>query len=396
MARMGLADLHVEEERVLVRVDFNVPLKDGAVADDTRIRAALPTIRHLLERRARVVLMSHLGRPKGERKPGLSLAPVAARLGELLGFEVPLASDCVGEAAGAQIARLEPGRALLLENLRFHAAETKNEGGFADQLAALAEVYVNDAFGTAHRAHASTVGVPARVPKKAAGFLLEKEIEFLGKLLATPAPPFVAVLGGAKVSGKITVIENLLPRIDTLLIGGAMMFTFWKARGLSVGASLVEEDHVGTAEAVLTRATELSKEIVVPTDCVVTADLEAAPPGRVAREGEIGGEEMGVDIGPETQRRFAERIAQAKTLFWNGPMGVFEKEPYAAGTLAIAEAFASATDGGAVSVVGGGDSVAAVKQTGLGGRISHVSTGGGASLEFVEGKTLPGIAALEE
>ena len=396
MARMGLADLHVEEARVLVRVDFNVPLKDGAVADDTRIRAALPTIRHLLDRRARVVLMSHLGRPKGERKPGLSLAPVAARLGELLGFEVPLASDCVGDAAGAQVARLEPGRALLLENLRFHAAETKNEGGFADQLAALGEVYVNDAFGTAHRAHASTVGVPARVPEKAAGFLLEKEIEFLGKLLATPAHPFVAVLGGAKVSGKITVIENLLPRIDTLLIGGAMMFTFWKARGLSVGASLVEEDHVGTAGGVLTRATELSKEIGLPTDCLVTADLEAAPPGRVAREGEIGGEEMGVDIGPETQRRFAERIAQAKTLFWNGPMGVFEKEPYAAGTLAIAEAFASATDSGAVSVVGGGDSVAAVKQMGFGGRISHVSTGGGASLEFVEGKMLPGIAALEE
>ncbi len=255
---------------------------------------------------------------------------------------------------------------------------------------------MNDAFGTAHRAHASTVGVPARVPKKAAGFLLEKEIEFLGKLLATPAHPFVAVLGGAKVSGKITVIENLLPRIDTLLIGGAMMFTFWKARGLSVGASLVEEDHVGTAGGVLTRATELSKEIGLPTDCLVTTDLEAAPPGRVAREGEIGGEEMGVDIGPETQRRFAERIAQAKTLFWNGPMGVFEKEPYAAGTLAIAEAFASATDSGAVSVVGGGDSVAAVKQMGFGGRISHVSTGGGASLEFVEGKTLPGIAALEE
>ncbi len=395
MAREALADLHVEEERVLVRVDFNVPLRDGAVADDTRIRAALPTIRHLLDRRARVVLMSHLGRPKGERKPGLSLAPVAARLGELLGFEVPLASDCVGDAVGAQVARLEPGRALLLENLRFHAAETKNEGGFADQLAALAEVYVNDAFGTAHRAHASTVGVPARVPKKAAGFLLEKEIEFLGKLLATPAHPFVAVLGGAKVSGKITVIENLLPRIDALLIGGAMMFTFWKARGLSVGASLVEEDHVGTAEAVLARATELSREILVPTDCVVTVDLEAAPPGRVAREGEIASEEMGVDIGPETQRRFAERISQAKTLFWNGPMGIFEKEPYAAGTLAIAEAFASATDGGAVSVVGGGDSVAAVKQMGLGERISHVSTGGGASLEFVEGKTLPGIAALE-
>ncbi len=394
MPRKALTDLSLQDRRVLVRVDFNVPLDGTVVKDDTRIQAALPTIRHLLDHGARVVLASHLGRPKGVRKEELSLAPVAVRLGELLGFEVPLAPDCVGPEAEAAAARVAPGHVLLLENLRFHAAETKNDPGFARQLAALADVYVNDAFGTAHRAHASTAGVAEFVAEKAPGFLLEKEIRFLGELLTEPERPFLALLGGAKVSGKIEVIENLLPRVDALLVGGAMMFTFWRARDLATGRSLVEEDRVEVARGLLERAAELGKEIILPVDCVVTDDLEAGAPGRVTAAGDLGDGEIGVDIGPATRERFAEKIASARTIFWNGPMGVFEKAPYAAGTLAMAKAVAGATAGGAVSVVGGGDSVAAVRQMGLADRVSHVSTGGGASLEFMEGKTLPGIAAL--
>ncbi len=396
MPRNAMKDLEVAGKRVLVRVDFNVPLGEGStVADDTRIQAALPTIRHLIEREARVILMSHLGRPKGQRKEELSLAPVARRLGELLGFDVPLAPDCVGDEAAAGVADLAPGRVLLLENLRFHAAETENDAGFARQLAALADVYVNDAFGTAHRAHASTAGVPELIQQKAAGFLLEKEIRFLGELLGSPGTPFVALLGGAKVSGKIEVIENLLPRVDRLLIGGAMMFTFWRAQGASTGASLVEEDLIEVARSLIAKAEEMHKELVLPRDCLATTDLEGAAEPRVAEKGRLERDEMGVDIGPATRELFAQKIAGAKTIFWNGPMGVFEKEPYAEGTLAMARALARATDEGAMSVVGGGDSVSALKKMGLDERIAHVSTGGGASLEFLEGKTLPGIAALE-
>ncbi len=396
MARKALTDLSIHDRRVLVRVDFNVPLAAGAVADDTRIQAALPTIRHLVGERGRVILMSHLGRPKGERKPEFSLSPVAEVLRQHLSCPVAFAEDCVGGGAEEKVDQLESGEVLLLENLRFHAGETKNDEAFARALAAHADCYVNDAFGTAHRAHASTAGVPALVAEKAPGFLLEKEIRFLGQLLEEPKRPFVALLGGAKVSGKLEVIESLLPRIDCLMIGGAMMFTFWRAQGRETGRSLVEEDLVEVAGRILKEAGKQGKEIVLPSDCVVTEDIEAGLPGKVVAAGRLAPEEMGVDIGPDTRTFFADRIGEAKTVFWNGPMGVFEKEAYAAGTLAMAEAAANATDAGATTVVGGGDSVAAVKKMGLAERISHVSTGGGASLEFVEGKTLPGIAALDQ
>ena len=395
MPRKALGDLNVAGRQVLVRVDFNVPLKEGTVVDDTRIRAALPTITHLLEHGAKVVLMSHLGRPKGERKSELTLAPVADHLATLLGRPARLAPDCVGAEVDDLRAMLSAGDVLLLENLRFHGAETKNEPRFCHELARGAEVYINDAFGTAHRAHASTVGVAGLIDEKAAGFLVEKELAFLGGLLAAPEDPFVAILGGAKVSGKIEVIENLLPKVAQLLIGGAMMFTFWRALGMSTGRSLVEDDLIATAEELLKRAKELGKEIVLPVDCIATRDLEAGAAGRIAEPGQLTAEELGADIGPATRRLFAERIAPARTIFWNGPMGVFEQGAYAAGTLAMATAVADATRAGATSVVGGGDSVAAVKSMGLGEAVSHVSTGGGASLEFLEGKTLPGIAALE-
>ncbi len=395
MARGALTDLAVRGKRVLLRVDFNVPLAAGSVIDDTRIEAALPTIRHLVEAGARVIIMSHLGRPKGERKPEFSLAPVAKALQGKLSCPVSFAPDCVGEETARMAADLEAGGVLLLENLRFHAGETKNDPGFAEALAAHGEVFVNDAFGTAHRAHASTVGVPALIAEKAPGFLLEKEIRFLGRLLESPERPFVALLGGAKVSGKIEVIENLLPRVDTLMIGGAMMFTFWRAQGHATGRSLVEEDLVPVAGRILEQAGDSGKEILLPSDCVVTEDVESGLPGRVATAGHLMAEEIGVDIGPDSRAFFGDRIGGARTLFWNGPMGIFEQASYAAGTLAMAEAAAAATGAGAVTVVGGGDSVAAVNKMGLAGRISHVSTGGGASLEFIEGKTLPGIAALE-
>jgi phosphoglycerate kinase len=390
LAKRAVTDYPVDGKRVFLRVDFNVPLAAGEVADDTRIRAALPTIGYLTERGCRVVLASHLGRPKGQVVPELRLDPVARRLSELLGRPVAKTDDCVGPAATAAAAAVEPGGVLLLENLRFHAEETANDAAFAAALAALAEVYVNDAFGTAHRAHASTVGVP-RVLPGLAGLLMARELEVLGRLLADPARPFVVLLGGAKVSDKIGVIEKMLTVADTLLVGGAMCFPLLAAQGLEVGRSRVEEGTADSARAVLSAAAGSSCEFVLPTDVVVAPEAAAGAPQRVVGVDAIPAGEMGLDVGPATAAAFAERLRSAGTVFWNGPMGLFEVPDFAAGTRTVGEAVAACPG---VSVVGGGDTVSAVRGLGLTGRITHVSTGGGASMEFLEGKALPGVEAL--
>lgn len=388
-------DLH--GKRTFVRVDFNVPLEGDAgarrITDDSRIRAALPTIRYAIEHGARVVLASHLGRPKGKVDPKSSLAPAATRLSELLGRPVALAADCVGAEVEQQVAKLGPGDVLMLENLRFHAEEEKNDPGFAAALATLADVYVNDAFGAAHRAHASTAGMASLVPVRAAGFLLRDEIRHLGALLRSPERPFVAILGGAKVSDKITVIENLLPRVDALLVGGAMAYTFLRAQQIAIGGSRVEEDKVDEARRTLDQAKSRGVTLLLPEDHVIAQKPEAGSPSQTTDGPAIPDGWLGVDIGPRTRARYAAEIAKAKTVLWNGPMGIFEIEAFAGGTLAVAKAVAEARD--AFTVVGGGDSVAAITQAGLADRIKHVSTGGGASLEFLEGQTLPGVAALE-
>jgi phosphoglycerate kinase len=382
--------------RVLVRVDFNVPIQDGEVTDDTRIAAAMPTIRYLLQKKARVILMSHLGRPKGQVNPKYSLRPVATRLERLLRQSVRFADDCVGAETQALAMALQDGDVLLLENLRFHPEEEANDAAFAEKLAALGEIYVNDAFGTAHRAHASTEAVPKRLHPAVAGFLMEKELEYLGRALDAPERPFIAVLGGAKISGKIEVIQALLDRVDRLLIGGAMMFTFMRAQGKPTGRSLVEDDRVGVAREILERAGKSSVDLVLPVDCVASTAVDGSAPGRPVALDALGAEDIGVDIGPSTLRLFGERLRDAKTVVWNGPMGIFEVPAFAAGTLGVAREIADAGGRGAVTVVGGGDSVAAVHQAGLTERFTHVSTGGGASLEFLEGKTLPGVAVLDD
>jgi phosphoglycerate kinase len=386
-----LPDGVISGRRVFMRVDFNVPLTPAkGVADDSRIRASLPTIEHAIKRGARVVLASHLGRPKGPT-PGLSLEPVGARLAELLGREVLLTDEAVGDGARKVVADLREGEVALLENLRFFAGEEANDDGFARQLAAYADVYINDAFGTAHRAHASTAGMIKYVADKGAGLLMMKEIQFLGRLLGDVERPYLAVIGGAKVSDKIGVLENLLGRVDAFLIGGAMANTFLKARGASLGKSKVEEDKLALARAFLKKAEDRGVEVLLPVDLVAAPSLDAAS-GQPVRADAVPDEAMALDIGPQAAAGFGDRIARARTVFWNGPMGVFEKRPFAAGTLAVAQAVANSRG---LTVVGGGDSVAAVNEAGVAARIGHISTGGGASLEFIEGKTLPGIAALE-
>ena len=377
-------------KRVLVRVDFNVPLEKGRVADDTRIRAALPTISYLLDQRCAVILVSHLGRPKGQVVDGLRMAPVAARLAELLGRPIATVDDCVGERAEAAAAAVALGELLLLENVRFHAEETANDPAFAAQLATLAEVYVNDAFGTAHRAHASTEGVAHLLPA-VAGLLMVRELEMLGALLGDPARPFVVVLGGVKVSDKIGVIDKMLDTADAILIGGAMCFAFIRAAGHEVGTSRLEADKGDVAASIAARARVSRCAFELPADIVVAPAPEAGAPAEVVLAGQMPADRMGLDIGPATIAAFRQQIAGAGTIFWNGPMGLFEIDAFAAGTRAVGEAIAAS---GAVTVVGGGDTVSAVRRFGLEDRITHVSTGGGASMEFIEGKALPGVAAL--
>jgi phosphoglycerate kinase len=394
--KLSVADLDVRGKRVLVRCDLNVPLADGEVADDTRIRESLPTIRHLVDARARVILMSHLGRPKGKPKPELTLAPVARALSRALGQDVRMAPDCVGEPVEKMAAALKDGDVLLLENLRFHAEEEGNDAEFARRLARLGDVYVNDAFGTAHRAHASTAGLPAILRPAAAGFLMEKELRFLGAATTSPARPYAAILGGAKISGKIDVVEHLFGKVDAILVGGAMANTFFKARGWEVGRSLVEDDRVELARALLARADRERVRLMLPVDCVVAPEASAGAASEVVAADRMPKELKMLDIGPKTVDEYRRVVLRAKTVLWNGPMGVFETEPFDRGTVGIARALADATAAGATTIVGGGDSAAAVVKAGLADRVSHVSTGGGASLEFLEGKELPGVAVLAE
>jgi phosphoglycerate kinase len=386
----GIDELDLRGKVTFIRVDFNVPIEDGKIGDDTRIRAALPTIQFAREAGARVVLASHLGRPKG-RDPDESLLPVGEHLSELLGVDVMFADDCVGDGVRKNIRDLREGDVLLLENLRFHAEEEKNDEDFARFLADGVEVYINDAFGAAHRAHASTAGMARFVREKAAGFLLKKELDALGGLLKDVKRPFVAVVGGAKVSDKLAVLDNLVKNADAVLIGGAMAYTFLKAKGVPVGKSRVETDKLGMAETILKAAAGRKVSFLLPDDHVVATSFdESAHPETVT---EIKADQMGLDIGPRTRARYREKLLEAKTIFWNGPMGVFEWASFAAGTQAVAQAV---SDSRGVSVVGGGDSVAAINKMNLAARVTHISTGGGASLEFVEGKRLPGVAALEE
>ncbi|MBD3393416.1 MAG: phosphoglycerate kinase [Chitinivibrionales bacterium] len=394
MAKLFIEDLDVSGKRVLVRVDFNVPLDEsGAITNDKRIVASLPTITYLSGRGAKVILMSHLGRPKGERTSEFSLKPVAEDLKGRFPGKVSFVDDCVGDAVAAAVDGLNDGDILLLENVRFYKEETANGGGFAAKLASLGDIYVNDAFGSAHRAHASTEGVTRHIEQCAAGYLMKKELDYLGAAVGNPARPFVAILGGAKISGKIDVIANLLDKVDTLLIGGAMMFTFYKAQGKEIGKSLLEEDKVDLARETLEKAGD---KMVLPVDTIVAETFSNDAPGTAVPVDAIPADTMGLDIGPETIALFTKKLEGAKTIVWNGPMGVFEFDNYAVGTNEIAKVLAACTKKGATTIVGGGDSASAAKKAGVAKQISHISTGGGASLELLEGKELPGVAALSE
>ncbi len=394
---MTVDQLALNGKRVLVRVDFNVPLDEQLnITDDTRIRESLPTIQKIISDGGKAILMSHLGRPKGKPNPQFTLRGAAARLEQLLGKKVSFASDCIGESATNAVASMQNGDCLLLENLRFHAEEEANDPGFAKQLASLGDVYVNDAFGTAHRAHASTVGVTQFLSPCTAGYLMTKELTFLGQAVGNPKRPYVAVLGGSKISGKIDVIRNLLPKCDAILIGGGMMFTFYKALGWEIGKSILEEDKIALAKELLSIAAEKKVTLQLPVDCIAGDSFSNEAKTQICDVKNFPAEWLGLDIGPETMKMFAGHIAVAKTVVWNGPMGVFELEKFAGGTRAIAEAMAQATKKGATTIVGGGDSAAAITEMGYADRVSHVSTGGGASLEFLEGKILPGVAALTD
>lgn len=397
MSKLTIEDVEVKGKKVLMRVDFNVPLENGTVANDKRIRAAMPSIKHVVDNGGKLILMSHLGRPNGEKVPEMSLKPCIPVLNQLLGKNVSFTDDCIGSACEKAVEQMMDGDILLLENLRYYKEETENDVDFAEKLAKLGDIYINDAFGTAHRAHASTEGVTRYFDTCAAGYLLMKELEYLGKVIENPEKPFVAILGGAKISGKIDVISNLLPLVDNILIGGGMMFTFYKAKGLEIGKSLLEEEKIEMARDLLEKGKD---KIIIPEDCMVSSEFDFGERKTGALKS-VGAENIpsdcyGLDIGPKTIKRFSEVLKTARTIVWNGPMGVFEIDETSKGTYEIAEILASLTEKGATTVIGGGDSASAVKKAGVSDKVSHVSTGGGASLELMEGKILPGVAALTD
>lgn len=396
MAKLSIKDLELEGKTVVMRVDFNVPLKDGVIGDDNRIRQALPSINHVIEAGAKLVLLSHLGRPKGEPKPEFSLKPVAEHLKSLVSCKVWFGEDCIGEKARQAVDQASAGEIVLLENVRFHPEETKNEPEFSKALAAHGDVFINDAFGSSHRAHSSVAGITDFLQPAAAGYLLRKEIDYLQESVEKPKRPFIAVLGGAKVSDKIGVIENLITKVDTVIIGGGMTYTFFKAMGLPIGNSLLEDDKVELAKTLMEKAKANKVEIMLPVDSVVGKEFKADTESKVVPQDGIEDGWMALDIGPKSAELFGDEIKKAKTVIWNGPMGVFEMDAFAKGTFAVAGAMSTATENGAITIIGGGDSASAIKKAGLEDKVSHVSTGGGASLEYLEGKELPGITSLTD
>jgi phosphoglycerate kinase len=397
MSKLSINNVDLKNKRVLVRVDFNVPLDENLnITNDIRIVSSLPSIKKIIEAGGKTILMSHLGRPKGEQKPEFSLKPIAKRLGELLGKEVKLAPDCAGTETESLVNEMKAGDVVLLENVRFHKEEEKNDAEFAQQLASLGDVYVNDAFGSAHRAHASTEGVTKFIKTCAAGYLMQKELDYLGSALANPERPYCAILGGAKISGKIDVITNFLDKVDTLIVGGGMAFTFFKAQGKEIGKSLLEEEKLDLAKELLEKLKSTKIKFLLPVDVVAAGEFKNDSQSVTVSVDNIPADKMGLDIGPETIKLFSEEVLNSKTIVWNGPMGVFEMENFAKGTFIIAKMLAKATENGAITVIGGGDSAAAISKAGLENKVSHVSTGGGASLEFLEGKILPGVAALTD